>query len=281
MSTLDTRAPATQPVLTPLPATRVFAALVGRGLRDRRRAPLTWGGSLGAMSALIVAIWPSIEDSISKAVSGYPEGLKAAFGISELNSAAAYLDAEMFSLIIPLTVAFFAVRVVVATVASAEESGHLDTLLTAPVSRPALVASAFATAAIASAAVLAVVGGASLLAGAFAGSDLPLWRTLAACAMVWALALTFAGLATAAAGPLRRASAVTAVAIGTLVAMYVIDVVGKIAHDLESLRWASAFRYYGSALKDGLDPLAFAGLALVGAALAALGALLLERRDIL
>ena len=71
------------------------------------------------------------------------------------------------------------------------------------------------------------------------------------------------------------------IATGTLVAMYVIDLVGKLADPIEPLRWASAFRYYGSAIDDGIDPLAFAGLTLTGVALAAAGAWLFERRDVL
>lgn len=267
--------------LAPPPPAQSLVALVRRGVRDRRRAPLTWGGSLGAMSALIVAIWPSIEDSISKAVSGYPEGLKQAFGIGELNNVAAYLDAEMFSLIIPLAMAFFAVRVTVNALAGAEERGYLDTLLAAPVSRRVLVASTTITAALMSAAVLAVVGAAALVAGVLAGSSLPFGRTLAALAMVWSLSMFAAGIAVLATGPLRRPATVTAIATGTLVAMYVIDVLGKVADSIEPVRWASAFRYYGSALKNGFDPLAFAGLALVGIALAVMGALLFERRDVL
>jgi ABC-2 type transport system permease protein len=47
------------------------------------------------------------------------------------------------------------------------------------------------------------------------------------------------------------------------------------------LRYASAFRYYGSAIQDGIDPLAFAGLTLAGVALTAAGAVLLRRRDVL
>jgi len=46
---------------------------------DRRRSVLAWGLPLGLMSAFIVAIFPSVEDSISKAVEGYPQGLKEAF----------------------------------------------------------------------------------------------------------------------------------------------------------------------------------------------------------
>ena len=260
---------------------RVLPALVGRGMRDHRRAPLTWGGSLGAMSALIVAIWPSIEDSISEAVRGYPEALKQAFGIEELDSAEAYLDAEMFSLIIPLAVAFFAIRVIVNLIAGAEERGYLDTLLSAPVRRRALAAAAFAVAALASAAVLVVTGGLAWLAGAISGSDLGLGATAEALVSVWALTLFFVGLAGLTTGFVHRPAVVTGVATGALVAMYVVDLLGKVADSMEPLRWASVFKYYGAPLRDGADPLACAGLVLVGAALAALGALLFERRDVL
>ena len=38
--------------------------------RDRRRSLLAWGLPLGLMSAFIVAIFPSVEDALSKAVAG-------------------------------------------------------------------------------------------------------------------------------------------------------------------------------------------------------------------
>ncbi len=41
----------------------------------------------------------------------YPDSLKEAFNISELNSVEAYVDAEMLSLIVPLAIAFLAVRI--------------------------------------------------------------------------------------------------------------------------------------------------------------------------
>ncbi len=88
-------------------------ALLRRGLRDHRRAPLTWGGSLGLLSGLILFIWPSIEDSAAELVESYPEGLKEAFGIGELSTVEAYYEAEMLSLIIPLAVAFLAVRTMI------------------------------------------------------------------------------------------------------------------------------------------------------------------------
>jgi ABC-2 type transport system permease protein len=99
-------------------------------------------------------------------------------------------------------------------------------------------------------------------------------------ANVWPLAMLFAGVAALACGRLHRAAPVTAIATGALVGMYVIDLVGKLADPVAPLRRLSAFRYYGSAVRDGIDPVAFAALALAGVALAAIGALLLERRDV-
>ena len=89
----------------------------------------------------------------------YPPELKDAFNIRELTTVEAYIDAEMLSFIIPLALAFLAVRVIVRLVAGAEERGYLDIVLTAPIARRVLVAGAVVVAAIVVAVVLAVVTG--------------------------------------------------------------------------------------------------------------------------
>ena len=262
-------------------AWRSLRALVRRGLSDNRRAWLTWGGPLGAMSALMAAIWPSVEGVLDEALEGYPEALKEAFNIREITTVEAYIDAEMMSLIVPLAVAFLAVRVVTRAIAVAEEQRYLDTLLAAPVARTTLVASAFVVAAIVVALVLAVTTLLTWIVAFLVGADASLAVLGRGTANVWPLSMLFAGLAVLAAGALHRSGQVTAIATGTLVGMYVIDLVGKIADPIEPLRYISAFRYYGSAIQDGVDPLAFSGLTLAGIALATAGALVLERRDVL
>ena len=62
--------------------------------------------------------------------------------------------------------------------------------------------------------------------------------------------------------------------------MYMTDLVGRLDTGLDWIRYASVFRYYGRAIEDGIDPVAFIGVTLVAISLAALGALLFERRDI-
>jgi ABC-2 type transport system permease protein len=257
-----------------------LTALIAAQLRERRRSLLSWGLPIGLMSAFIVAIFPSVEDALSKAIRDYPPALKEAFGIGELSTVAQYLDAEMLSLIVPLAIGYLAVRSVASGLSGAAESGRLDVLLSAPLSRRRLVAAGFAATAIELAAVLAVSLGLTLLGSLLSGAGLPFGPALAGFANVWPLALLFAGLGIVVTGASLRTSVVTGSVAGVLVTMYVIDLVGRLDPSLDWVRYASVFRYYGKAIEDGIDPLAFAGVTLVAVALGVAGALLFERRDI-
>ena len=282
MTTVE-RAPVAPPVAPAAPPStwHSLVVVVRNGLRLHRRDPLIWGGALGATCALVAAIWPSIADSIGKAIQNYPEGLKQAFGIRELTSVEQYVDVEMLSFVVPLALAFFAVRCATRGIVGAEERGHLDSLLSVPVSRRVLVAGSFLVTAIVVAAILVVIWAMTWLAGTIAGTDISASKLGAGMADVWPISMSFAGLAVLIAGLLHRQAPVVGIATGTLVAMYVIDLVGKISPDIRSLRTVSAFRYYGSAINDGLDLSHVLLLTGVGIALAVAGALLFERRDVL
>ncbi len=263
------------------PATgAALRAVVRRGVRDHRRTLLTWGGPLGAMSALMAALWPSIEGSMDQLMDSYPDNLKDAFNIRALTSVEAYVDAEMLSFIVPLALAFLAVRVITRIVCGAEERGHLDIVLTTPVARRTLVAGAFLVAAVIVAGVLGVILAATWVAGTLVGADPSLIVLGRGFANVWPLAMLFGGFAVCVSGWAHSAGPVTAIAAATLVGMYVVDLVGKLADAAEPLRYASVFKYYGSAIQDGIDPWAFAGVTVVAVLLAVLGTLAFERRDV-
>ncbi|HEX5989683.1 MAG TPA: ABC transporter permease subunit [Solirubrobacterales bacterium] len=259
---------------------RQVRALAGLHFFDRRRSVFAWGLPLGLMSAFIVAIFPSVEDSISKAVEGYPEGLKEAFGIGQLSNVEQYLQAEMLSLIVPLAMGYLAVRAIASGLTGAAESGRLDVLLSSPVSRSRLVVAGFLATATELAAVLVVTGLLTGLGSLLAGAGLDAGAAAEGFANVWPLALLFAGFGAIAVGFSLRTSVVTGSVAGLLVAMYVIDLVGRLDPDLSGLRYVSVFKYYGNAIEDGIEPLAFAGVTLAACLLAALGAWLFERRDL-
>jgi ABC-2 type transport system permease protein len=256
------------------------SALIAAQLRERRRSLLSWGLPIGLWSAFVVAIYPSVEDALAKAVASYPEALKQAFGIADLTSVEQYLNAEMLSLIVPLAVGYLAVRSVASGLSGAAESGRLDVLLSAPVSRRRLVASGFAATAVELAAVLLVSVLITMLGSALAGSGLSFGSALAGYANVWPLALLFAALGVVVTGWSLHTAVVTGSVAGALVAMYVADLVGRLDTSLDWVRYGSVFRYYGRAIEAGIDPLAFAGVTAVAIALAGLGALLFERRDL-
>lgn len=256
-------------------------ALALAQLHERRRSLLSWGLPIGLWSAFVVAIYPSVEDALAKAVASYPEALKQAFGIAELTSVEQYLNAEMLSLIVPLAVGYLAVRSVASGLSGAAESGRLDVLLSAPVSRRRLVAAGFSATALELAAVLAVSVLIAMLGSLLAGAGLSFGSALAGYAGVWPLALLFAALGVVVSGWSLHTPVVTGSVAGVLVAMYVADLVGRLDASLDWIRYGSVFRYYGSAIEDGIDPVAFAGVTAVAVAVAALGALLFDRRDLL
>lgn len=223
---------------------------------------------------------PSVEGALSKAVQSYPEALKEAFGVGELTSVEQYLQAEMLSLIVPLALGYLAVRAIASGLTGAAESGRLDVLLSAPVSRPRLVAAGFAATAVELAIVLVLTVILTCLGSLAAGAHLSFGSALAGYANVWPLALLFAGFGAIATGFSLRTSVVTGAVAGVLVSMYVIDLIGRLDPDLSGVRYVSVFKYYGNAIEDGIDSLAFAGVTLAAVALAALGAWLFERRDL-
>lgn len=260
--------------------TAQLRALAATHLYDRRRSALAWGLPMGLFSAFVVAIYPSVEESLSKAIQGYPQGLKEAFGIGQLTSVEQYLQAEMLSLIVPLAMGYLAVRAIASGLTGAAESGRLDVLLSAPVSRRRLVAAGFLATAVELAEVLLVTGLLCGLGSLLAGSGLDAGRAAAGFADVWPLALLFAGFGAIATGFSLRTSVVTGSVAGLLVAMYVVDLVGRLDTGLSDLRYLSVFKYYGNAIEDGVEPIAFVGVTLAACVLAAIGAWLFERRDL-
>jgi ABC-2 type transport system permease protein len=260
--------------------TAQVTALVLAHLSDRRRSLLAWGLPLGLMSAFIVAIFPSVEDALSKAIQDYPPALKEAFGIGGLTNVEQYLHAEMLSLIIPLALGYLAVRAVASGLSGAAETGRLDVLLSSPVSRGRLVAAGFLATAVELLAILAITGLLTALGSILSGAGLSAGPAVAGFANVWPLALVFAALGIVASGFSLRTSVVTGSVAGVLVAMYVIDLIGRLDPSLSGVRYVSVFKYYGNAIEDGIDPLAFCGVTAAAVVLAALGAWLFDRRDL-
>ena len=115
-----------------------------KSLRDMRRSIVWWSLGLIAMTALMIAVYPTIRDNpdLNKLVENYPEALKAfiAFGGDlDYTSGAGYLGSELFAFMVPLLLSIAAIGAGARATAGEEEGGTIDLLLANPVSRQRLV----------------------------------------------------------------------------------------------------------------------------------------------
>lgn len=263
---------------------RVVLRTAAYAIRRRRFAALVWGLPLSLMSVLVCAVFPAVRDSqaFTKLLDDYPDALKEAFDVSNssFQTIQGYMAAEVFSLIAPFVICFFLIRALADAVCGSEERGALDVLLSTPVRRRELVAGWLLGDGVVLLGILAAFWAVTWLSGVIFGVDLPAGDAAAGALNLLPLAVFAGGVTVLLAGAIHRSSAVVGIAAGTLLAMYLIEVLGGFSGAIDTIRPLSAFHYYGSAIEDGIDLAKFLGLLAAGLLLAAIGALLFERRDI-
>jgi beta-exotoxin I transport system permease protein len=262
------------------------AELARRGLADHRRALAGWCFGIAGYCLLVASIFPSIKGSeaFTKLLEDYPDALKSLFGLSsagDLSTGAGFIDAELFSLMLPLLVLVLGISSGARTFAGEEEAGRLELLLSYPVRRRnALLAKAAAVAA--EILILAAAGFLALLVlDPVFGLDLGFWRLVAAMGGLAALGLFYGWLALCVGASVPSKLLAIAVPAGYAAAAYLVSGLHDLAGWLDPLRFLSPFWLIGSSpLQDGVD--GWGVLVVLTAALAAvaIGAVLVERRDL-
>jgi beta-exotoxin I transport system permease protein len=260
--------------------------LFRRGLLDHRRALIGWCVGIAAYVALVASIFPSIEGSpqLNDLIESYPDVLKTLFGISKgstLTSGAGYLDVELFSLMLPLLVIVLAIGSAARTFAGEEDAGRLELVLSYPVRRrSAVLAKGIALAGeivLACAAATFTI----LVFDRLVGLDISLAHLASAACSLAALGLFYGWLALAAGAAYPSRALSIGLAAGTAAADYLVDGLHELAGWLDPFRFVSPFWLIGSSpLQSGADVRGTA-IVLVAAVVAlAIGALLVERRDL-
>jgi ABC-2 type transport system permease protein len=260
--------------------------LLRRGIGDHRRALLAWTLGVAAYVAMIAAIFTSIESSpqLNDLLDSYPDVLKELFGISggaDITSGAGYLDLELFGFMLPLLVLVLGIGSGARTFAGEEDAGRLELVLSYPVRRRnAVVAKGAALAAevvvVAATAVLTIV-----VFDPIVGLDVAARNLLEAFVWLVALGLFYGWLALAvgAAHPSRALAIGTAAGIAA--ATYLVNGLHGLAGWLDPFRFLSPFWLVGTApLQGGTDLAGVAVVLLAAVVVLALGAVLVERRDL-
>lgn len=262
----------------------MIARLAKQTLSGRLRSNLVWAASLLVWSVIIVAIFPTVAKAdFSRLLENYPKEVLAALGIEDVtsfNTPIGYLNAELFSLVFPLTVVFLPLTVISRSLPAAEERHYLDVLLSAPISRWHVVAAAATAAAVSLGAVLLALWGGTLVAAELLGVDLGAAELARSCAALFPLATLIASVGLLVAGAHGGRGATLGVAGAVLVVMYMLPVVATFVASLEGLKWLSVFHYYNGWINGGIDWLQFAAMIATGFAMTVLAAVLFTRRDI-
>jgi ABC-2 type transport system permease protein len=253
-------------------------------LWDSRRSILGWTIAIVVAGCGYAAFWPTIDDpELQKIIDNYPQVLIEAMNYSNISTAAGYLNATVYGLIVALLILVCAVAAGTRTIAGDEEAGTLDLVLAHPVSRTSLalqrfaafVASVLVIVAVFWVAMVAVSGPAQLTS--VAPARLAAMHVHLASFAVLFGALTFAvGAATG-----RRALALAVGAIGGVLAYASNGIIPQV----QGLEWVT--RYSPFTWLNGADPLAngmspgYVGLLLgLSGLLVAIGVAGFRRRDV-
>ena len=251
-------------------------------------AERSWAGAWAssATSHWSASIFPSIKGSadFKDLVQHYPDALKSLFGLGQggdITSGAGFIDAELFSLMLPLIVLVLAIGSGARTFAGEEEAGRLELVLSYPLRRRnAVLAKALAVAA-----EIAVVCAAGFIALAAldgpVGLDLDFGRLAAALGGLAALGLLYGWLAVALGAAYPSKLLALGIPAGYAAAAYLVSGLHDLAGWLDPLRFLSPFWLVGSApLQNGVDGWGTLVVLLAAVLALAAGAVLVERRDL-
>lgn len=260
--------------------------LLRRGLLDHRRALVGWCLGMMGYAALVASIFPSIKGSadFKKLVEQYPDALKSLFGLGaggDITSGAGYMDAELFSLILPLLVLVLAIGSGARTFAGEEDRGLLELGLSYPVRRRDAVLAKGAALAGEVVAVCASALAALVVLNWAVGLDLSFWRLAAALGAVGALGLFHGWLALGIGAAIP--SRMLAVGLPAAIAAtgYLVGGLHQLAGWLDPFRFVSPFWLVGSTpLQKGVDGWGTLAVVVAACGALALGAALVDRRDL-
>jgi len=263
----------------------LLRSVLTKTVRDARRGLVGWSLGLAGLVLLTCSIYPSLKDNadLQKAVESYPEELKAFIGGTlELTTGPGYLEAELFSLLVPLVLLVYAIGAGARAIAGEEEAGTLDLLLANPLPRARVLLEKLGAIVVLLAALAVVLLATLVLSSTLFGLDVGVSRLAAAVLVAWLLGVLHAALALAVGAARGSRSRALAVAAAVAVASYLLYGLGGLVDALEPVRPLSPWDWYagGDPLHDGLDLGRAALLAGATVLLAAAAVPAFRRRDL-
>jgi ABC-2 type transport system permease protein len=261
----------------------VLGSVFVKGLRDQRRPLIGWSTGIVLLVLLESMLWPSIRNmpDLNAFLANYPESMRKLFNLQDFGTGTGFMNAELFSAMLPVLFIIFAVGRGARAVAGEEEAGTLEVLLVTPVSAVRLVLAQAGALAVATCVLGAVLYVAMIGCSLAFGLGLGAADLAGAVLAVVLLGIEFGWLALAVGSATGRRAVAIAVTSAAAVAAYVLYVAGQLVDQIAPWQRLSPFHQAlsGGPLGAGL-PLAYAWMPLVAAVAIAVALPIFDRRDI-
>ena len=260
-----------------------------RFLADRTRTDLWWALAMLANILLNLAFFPGLkgQTELDQTMKDLPPALQAMFGIEEgisIGTAAGYIQAQMFSSVVPILLLILAVAVGSSAIGGSEDDGSLEFTLSYPVTRRRFVLERFA-------AVALVVAGHTALLVAIMLVLCPLFGALegvsvagliVACLGCGALALLHASIAFTAGAWAGRRNPAIIVAAGVATLGFVLHGLLSAVDVPDWMHYLTPWHWFlkENLLAAGPSWLAFVPATVLAMAVAMLAVPAFERRDV-
>jgi len=120
----------------------VFRNVFLKSMYDARRGLIGWSIAIAVLVLLESALWPSVRDmpNLTELYQSFPEELRRFFNLEAMTTGAGFLNAELFTLMLPGLFLVYGIGHGARALAGEEERGTLELLLVTPVSGGRIVA---------------------------------------------------------------------------------------------------------------------------------------------
>lgn len=261
----------------------MFRNVFLKSLRDQYRGLIGWTIGVALLVLVMALIWPSVRDmpDIEKLLANYPEAMRELFNIEAMTTGPGYLNAELFSIMLPAIFLVFGIGRGARLVAGEEQAGTLETLLSTPVPRMRVLLEKAAALAVSIAALGAALFVSTAASAAVVGMEVPLGEAAVGSLAMVLLGLVHGWLALMVGAATGRRTFSIAVAGAVAVAGYVLYIIGALVDSVEPWRGASPFQQAleGGPIGGGLVA-GFGWMALVAVIVLVAGLPLFHRRDV-
>ncbi|WP_280396187.1 ABC transporter permease subunit [Nocardia brasiliensis] len=254
-----------------------------KSLRDQRRGLLGWSIGVVLLVLLESAIWPTFSDmsGMQDFLNNYPEAMRKLFNLEEFTTGTGFLNAELFSMLLPILFMVFAIGRGARGIAGEEERGTLEVLLVNGVSPIRLTLEQAAVVVTAVAVLGSVLFGSLVVCSAVFGLGVTVSAAASGVLSMTLLGIEFGLLAVAIGAATGRRVFALAVASVLAVAAYVLYVASKLVAAVQPWGPWSPFH---QAVADGPMgaglPLSYLWLAAAGICCVLAALPIFDRRDI-